>query len=75
MDGQVPRLQTVDEGQPDQVTERKHKAEAVGGDVDGGEDGRLHVQRVQDVGGLEERDEQDRVGDGGVHPVLVGDES
>ena len=46
---QVAGLQRVREGHPGQVAEGQHEAEAVGGDVHGGQDGGLVPQRVRHV--------------------------
>ena len=46
VDGEVARLEGVDEGEPDEVTEGEHEAEAIGRDVDGGQDGWFHVEGV-----------------------------
>jgi hypothetical protein len=54
--GEVLGLKTVGEGYPDQITEGQHEAEAVGCDVDCGEDGLLHVEGVEDVDGLRDYD-------------------
>jgi hypothetical protein len=72
VDGQVAGLETVDEWQPGKVAKGKHEAEAVGGDVHGGENGRLHPQCVGDVEGLEGDDQDHGVGDAAVEFVLVG---
>ncbi|KFZ06227.1 hypothetical protein V501_07613 [Pseudogymnoascus sp. VKM F-4519 (FW-2642)] len=74
VDGEVARLQTVDEGDPSEVAEGEHESEAVGGDVHGSEHGGFHVEGVEDVEGLEEGDEDDGVGDVAVGLVLVRDE-
>lgn len=74
VDGEVAGLKAVGEGQPDEVAEGEHEAEAVGGDVHLGGDGWFHVEGIGDVEGLEGGDDEDAVGDGGVSGVLLGDE-
>jgi hypothetical protein len=74
VDGEIARLQTVDERHPSEVAEGEHEPEAIGGDVHGGQHGGFHVEGVEDVEGLEEGDENDRVGDVAVGLVLVRDE-
>ena len=73
VDGEVAGLEGVDEGEPDEIAEGEHEAEAIGGDVDGGEHGGFHIEGVEDVKSLEGREEEDGVGDGVVGFVLVGD--
>ena len=60
--GEVAGLEGIDKGEPDEVAEGEHEAEAVGGDIDGGEHGGLHVEGVEDVDGLEEGEQEERVG-------------
>lgn len=67
-------MQAVGEGHPDEVAEGKHHAEAVGDQVDGGEDGGFHVQGVEGVDGLSNGDEDDGVGDAAKIAVLLHDE-
>lgn len=71
---QVAGLQAIDERDPRQVSEGKHEAEAVGGDVHGGEDGGLHPQRVEHVPRLREGHDQHGVGDIAVGSILLGHE-
>lgn len=56
VNGQIARLETVDEGHPGEVAEGEHESEAVGGDVHGGQHGGFHVEGVEDVEGLEAGD-------------------
>ena len=72
--GEVAGLDGVGEGHPDDVTKGKHHTKTVGNKVDGGEDGRLHVQAIEHVDGLGKGDEEDRVGDPAKVAVLLGDE-
>jgi len=71
---QVASLQAIDERDPRQVSEGKHEAEAVGGDVHGGKDGGLHPQRVEHVPRLREGHDQHGVGDVAVGSILLGHE-
>lgn len=71
--GEVAGLEVVDKGHPDKVTEGKHEAEAVHDDVHGGQKCRFHVETIQDVECLEDGDEDDRVCDVTVFPVLTSD--
>lgn len=70
--GEVAGLEVVDEGHPDEVSEGKHEAEAVHDDVHGGQKRGLHVKTVQDIEGLEDGDQDYRVGDVAIFPVLAG---
>ena len=72
--GEVAGLLRVQERHPDKIAESKHEAEAVGGNVDGGQDGGLHDVGVEDVESLDDGDEDDAVGDEAVQAVLLGDE-
>ncbi|KAI3481015.1 hypothetical protein L1887_56841 [Cichorium endivia] len=63
VEGEVARLEAVDEGDPYEVADGEHESEAVGGDVHGGEDGRLHEEGVGDVPEVESADEGHGVGD------------
>ena len=54
---EVASLDRVREGHPDEVAEGQHEAEAVVDDVDGGEDGRLHPQGVEDIDSLGDGDD------------------
>lgn len=71
-EGEVARLETVDKGHPDQVANREHETKAIGGDVHGGEDGRLHEKRISDVPEVEGADERHAIGDAAVQlDILV----
>ena len=72
--GQVAGLDAVGEGHPYEVTKRQHHAEAVLDDVDGRENGGLHVQSVERVDGLCDGYEDDRVSHAAVVAVLLHDE-
>ena len=74
VDGEVAGLHAVGEGDPGKVAEGEHHAETVGDQVDGGQDGGLHVQCVEGVDGLGGGDQDDRVGDTAVVAVLLHDE-
>lgn len=71
MHSQVPGLQGVDEGHPDNVTKGKHHSETVSCDVHGGQDGWLVPPRVKDVDGLDQSDADGAVGNVAVVAVLL----
>lgn len=71
VDGQIARLQGVDEGQPDQVAEGEHETETVRGDVHGREDGWLVPERVEDVDPLEDGHQKHTIGYVAVQFVLM----
>lgn len=73
MSGQVAGLSRVHEGHPDNVAEAEHESEAVGGDVHGCQNGRLHVDAIENVKGLNGGDEEDRIGHVAEGAVLLGD--
>ncbi|KAI7001191.1 Delta(14)-sterol [Hortaea werneckii] len=75
MNREVSGLEAVDERDPDEIAEGEHQAETVVGEVDSGEDGRLVVEGIHDVEGLEDGDDEDRVGDVAVRFVLMSHES
>lgn len=60
-ESKVAGLQTVDEGHPDEVSNREHETEAVGGNVHSGEDGRLHEERIGNVPEVEGANENHAV--------------
>jgi len=72
---EVAGLNRVGEGHPDEVAEGQHEAEAVVDDVDRGQDGGLHPQRVKDVDSLGDGDDEHRVSHVAVRLVLLGHES
>lgn len=72
--GEVPGLEAVGEGQPDEVPEREHDTEAVRRDVHGGENGGLVPERVEDVDGLRGVGQDHAVGYVPVGAVLLGGE-
>ena len=74
VDGEVTGLETVCEGNPDQVAERQHHSKTISDEVDGSQDGGLHVQGVECVDSLGGGDQDDRVGDTAVVAVLLHDE-
>lgn len=63
MESKVASLKTIHKGNPDEVSDGKHEPETVGGNVHGGEDGRLHEQSVSDVPKVESANEDHAVGD------------
>ena len=75
VDRQVAGLDTVGEGDPDEIAEGKHHAKAVSDDVDCGQNRWLHVEGVEGVDGLCYRDQDDRVGYATKVAVLLHDES
>jgi hypothetical protein len=60
--GEISALQGVHERDPTQIAEAEHEAEAVGGDVHGGENRRLVDETVDRVPGLEYVDQDHAVG-------------
>lgn len=74
VDGEISGLKGVDEGQPDEVAKGEHEAEAVGGDVNGRQHRRFHIEGVEDVEGLKGDDEEHAVADEAVESVLVREE-
>lgn len=60
---EVVRLEGVQPGQPDGITPGEVEAEVVVGDINGAEVPVLVVEKVQDVGGVEQVQEDHRVGD------------
>ena len=72
---QVTGLGRVHEGHPNNVSETQHESKAIGGDVHRRQNGRLHVDTVEDVEGLDGGDEEDRIGDIAELTVLFGDVS
>lgn len=71
-DGQVAGLEVVDKRHPDEVAKREHEPEAVHDDVHCSQQGRLHVQAIQDIESLESSRDDDRVRDVAVGAVLAG---
>lgn len=59
----IVRLEGVQPGQPNGITPGEVEAEVVVGDIDGAEVPVLVVEKVQDVGGVEQVQENHRVGD------------
>ena len=57
MTRQISCLLTIDEGNPDKVTEGQHETEAIVDDIDRGENSRLHPQSVEDVNTLRNGDD------------------
>lgn len=72
--GEILRLQGVHEGEPDRGAPGEVKAEVVVADVDGAEVPVFVDEEVDDVDGVEEGGNEDRVCDMAVSLVLVGDE-
>jgi hypothetical protein len=75
VDGEIACLDRVGEGYPDEVAKGKHHAEAVGNDVDRGQNRGLHVQCVKCVNSLRDGDEDNAISDPAKVPVLLHDES
>lgn len=71
-DGQVASLEVVDKRDPDEIAKREHEPEAVHNNVHSSQQGRLHVQAIQDVERLERSRDDDRVRDVAVGAVLAG---
>lgn len=74
IDRKILGLQAVEEGHPDEIAKGKHAAEAVGGDVHGGEDSGLHEYAVEHVKSLHDGNEDNAVSDEAIGAVLLGDE-
>lgn len=72
VDGQVASLLRVHERHPDEVTERKHHAETVRGNVHCRQNGGLKPPRVDNVQSLHNGDADDAVGNVAVVAVLLG---
>lgn len=72
MDGQVTSLLRVHERNPDKVTECKHHAKAVRGNVHGCQNGRLKPPRVENVQGLDNCNANDAIGNETIVAVLLG---
>jgi len=74
MNSKVACRLRVDEWHPNNVAKREHQAEAVGGDVDRGQDSRLEVMAIKDIKRLDCGDENNAVSDIAIQAVLLGDE-
>ncbi len=72
--GEVLRLEGVDTGEPDEGAPREIEAEMVVADIDGSEVPVFVDEEVDDVDGVEERADEDGLGDEAMELVLVGDE-
>ena len=75
VDGEVPRLETVCERNPDKVAKGKHHAKPISDEIDGRKDRRFHIQGIEGVNGLSCGDKNDRVSDTAVVAILLHDES
>jgi hypothetical protein len=65
MPSKILCLQTVDEGNPEKVSDGKHESEPVRGNIHCAEEIWLEVERIGNIPELEEKDETHRVGDKG----------
>jgi hypothetical protein len=72
--GQITCLDTVCEGNPDQIAKRKHHSESISNEIDGGQDSRLHVECIKRVDGLSSGDQDDGISDATKVAVLLHDE-
>lgn len=70
-DGEVPGLDGVEERDPDEISESKHVPKPVHDDIHRCQESRFHVQSIQDVECLEDSDEDNRIRDVAICPVLV----
>lgn len=72
-DGQVSRLEGVEEWNPDKIAKGQHVAESVHNDVDHSQNGRFRIEAFQDVESLECSDQDDGIGHVAVGTVLMSD--
>lgn len=72
MERQVASLLGVDKGDPDKVSEGKHHAKTISGDVHGSQDGRLEPPGVDNVESLHDGNDDAAIGNMSVVAVLLG---
>lgn len=72
MNGEISGLQRVDIWHPNNIAKGQHHAEAVGGDVHGGQNRGLIPPRVEDIQGLNRGNEDRAIGHEAIVAILLG---